>query len=87
MSLAVSRETHDAFGGGLGDAVILIPQKLVDELTKKNSTKSCCTNSAHIRRYDDWTNLWQKLAEAIFFFHPAVRWNRRASQLRARSCL
>jgi beta-lactamase regulating signal transducer with metallopeptidase domain len=27
---------------------------------------------AHLRRYDDWTNLAQKVAKAIFFFHPAV---------------
>lgn len=27
---------------------------------------------AHLRRWDDWTNLAQKLVRAIFFFHPAV---------------
>jgi beta-lactamase regulating signal transducer with metallopeptidase domain len=27
---------------------------------------------AHLRRYDDWSNLAQKIAKAIFFFHPAV---------------
>ena len=27
---------------------------------------------AHLRRYDDWTNLAQKLVKALFFFHPAV---------------
>lgn len=27
---------------------------------------------AHLRRYDDWTNLAQKLVKAILFFHPAV---------------
>src|SRR5271166_3167800 len=27
---------------------------------------------AHLRRWDDWTNLAQKLVKAIFFFHPAV---------------
>jgi beta-lactamase regulating signal transducer with metallopeptidase domain len=29
---------------------------------------------AHLRRYDDWTNLAQKLVKALFFFHPAVWW-------------
>jgi hypothetical protein len=29
---------------------------------------------AHLRRWDDWTNLAQKLLRAIFFFHPAVWW-------------
>jgi bla regulator protein blaR1 len=27
---------------------------------------------AHLRRWDDWTNLAQKIAKALFFFHPAV---------------
>jgi beta-lactamase regulating signal transducer with metallopeptidase domain len=27
---------------------------------------------AHLRRWDDFTNLAQKIAKAIFFFHPAV---------------
>jgi bla regulator protein blaR1 len=27
---------------------------------------------AHLRRYDDWTNLVQKLVKAFLFFHPAV---------------
>jgi hypothetical protein len=29
---------------------------------------------AHFRRWDDWTNLAQKLVRALFFFHPAVWW-------------
>jgi beta-lactamase regulating signal transducer with metallopeptidase domain len=28
----------------------------------------------HLRRYDDWTNLFQRVVGAIFFFHPAVWW-------------
>ena len=27
---------------------------------------------AHLRRWDDWTNLAQKLVKAVLFFHPAV---------------
>jgi len=29
---------------------------------------------AHLRRWDDWTNLAQKILRALFFFHPAVWW-------------
>jgi beta-lactamase regulating signal transducer with metallopeptidase domain len=25
---------------------------------------------AHLRRWDDWTNLAQKIVKAVFFFHP-----------------
>ena len=29
---------------------------------------------AHLRRWDDWTNLIQKIVGAVLFFHPAVWW-------------
>ncbi|HEX3106156.1 MAG TPA: M56 family metallopeptidase [Terriglobales bacterium] len=29
---------------------------------------------AHLRRWDDWSNLAQKFVKALFFFHPAVWW-------------
>jgi hypothetical protein len=29
---------------------------------------------AHFRRWDDWTNLFQKVMKAVLFFHPAVWW-------------
>jgi hypothetical protein len=29
---------------------------------------------AHLRRWDDWTNLVQRFLKAILFFHPAVWW-------------
>jgi beta-lactamase regulating signal transducer with metallopeptidase domain len=74
VSLAVSGKIMMPLAAGLGDAVILIPQKLVDELTEEEFNQILLHELAHIRRYDDWTNLWQKLAEALFFFHPAVRW-------------
>ena len=30
--------------------------------------------NAHLRRWDQWTNLAQKIVTALFFFHPAVWW-------------
>jgi beta-lactamase regulating signal transducer with metallopeptidase domain len=74
VSLAASREIAMPLAAGLGHAVILIPQKLVDELTEEEFSQILLHELAHIRRYDDWTNLFQKLAEAIFFFHPVVHW-------------
>ena len=28
----------------------------------------------HLKRWDDWTNLGQKVVRALLFFHPAVWW-------------
>ena len=30
--------------------------------------------AAHLQRWDDWTNLTQKVFRAVFFFHPVVWW-------------
>ena len=29
---------------------------------------------AHVRRYDDWTQLFGAVAAAVFWYHPAVHW-------------
>lgn len=59
---------------GLLRPVILFPQKLVAELTEDEFELILLHELGHVRRWDDWTNLGQKLAEAIFFFHPAILW-------------
>jgi BlaR1 peptidase M56 len=42
---------------------------------------------AHLRRWDDWTNLIQKIVRALFFFHPAVWWiEKRISVEREMAC-
>src|SRR6185369_4834290 len=42
---------------------------------------------AHLRRWDDWTNLAQKSVRALFFFHPAVLWiERRLTLEREMAC-
>ena len=42
---------------------------------------------AHLRRWDDWTNLAQKIISALLFFHPAVWWvDGRLSIEREMSC-
>lgn len=59
---------------GLTDAVILFPERMVYSLTEAEVEQIGLHEAAHIRRWDDWTNLGQKLFEAFFFYHPAVQW-------------
>jgi len=54
--------------------LILIPESLRDQLTEKEFDHVLLHELAHIRRGDNWTNLFQKLIEALLFFHPAVWW-------------
>lgn len=59
---------------GLTKPAILFPAALVCQLSPEEKFRICLHELAHIRRWDDWTNLGQKVIEAVLFFHPAVRW-------------
>jgi beta-lactamase regulating signal transducer with metallopeptidase domain len=59
---------------GLLRPVVLFPQKLVEELTGDEFELILLHELGHVRRWDDWTNMVQKLAEAVFFFNPAILW-------------
>ncbi len=59
---------------GLARPAILFPQELVPKLSAEERFRICLHELAHIRRWDDWANLFQRIIEAVLFFHPAVRW-------------
>lgn len=59
---------------GLLHPVILFPRQLVEALTEDEFNLILLHELGHVRRWDDWMNLGQKLIEAVFFFHPAVLW-------------
>ena len=57
---------------GLFDSMILIPQRLLDELSPAEIDQIMLHELGHLRRADDWTNGLQRLIQALFFFNPAV---------------
>jgi beta-lactamase regulating signal transducer with metallopeptidase domain len=52
--------------------VVVFPSWALAELPPQELGAILLHELAHLRRYDDWTNLAQKLVKAVFFFHPAV---------------
>lgn len=67
--------------------VILIPDWVLQELSAEELKVVLLHEFAHLRRFDDWTNLAQKLVRTVFFFHPAVWWiERRLSLEREMAC-
>ncbi|HEX3663093.1 MAG TPA: M56 family metallopeptidase [Acidobacteriaceae bacterium] len=54
-------------------AVVLPAWSLID-LPADQLRQILVHELAHIRRHDPWTNLAQKVARAVLFFHPAVWW-------------
>jgi beta-lactamase regulating signal transducer with metallopeptidase domain len=53
---------------------ILIPAWLLESATPSELEQIVLHESAHLRRFDDWTNLAQKLAVACFPLNPALFW-------------
>jgi beta-lactamase regulating signal transducer with metallopeptidase domain len=74
VRLCHSGEISVPMAVGLTAPVILIPTGMAEQLTESEVDQIILHELAHLRRWDVWTNLVQKLAEAVFFFHPAVRW-------------
>jgi len=59
---------------GLLKPAVVIPRWIVHELSPAELNQIVVHELAHLRRWDDWTNLAQQLVRAVFFFHPAVWW-------------
>ncbi len=74
VDLCVSDEVHVPTAIGFTDPAVVIPSWLMKELSPEELNQVVLHELAHLRRWDDWTNLAQKIVKAVFFFHPAVWW-------------
>ncbi len=52
--------------------MILLPVSLAAGLTPDQLTAVLTHELTHLRRYDHWVNILQRVVEAVLFFHPAV---------------
>lgn len=72
---------------GLLKPAVVIPRWVMQELSPAELNQILVHELAHLRRWDDWTNLAQQLVRAVFFFHPAVWWiERRIALEREMAC-
>lgn len=54
--------------------VILIPENLLANLEPQEIRQILSHELAHLKRFDDWTILFQKILASLFSFQPAVLW-------------
>ena len=52
--------------------IVVFPAWALQEIPAVELEAILLHELAHLRRWDDWTNLAQKIVKAVFFFHPAV---------------
>src|SRR5579862_939353 len=74
IALCTSELAHVPTALGLVKPAIVIPEWVMQELSVDELNQILLHELAHLRRWDDWTNLAQKIVKALFFFHPAVWW-------------
>jgi type IV secretory pathway VirJ component len=87
VEVCASGEVRVPTAIGFFHPVILIPEWAVSELSADELRTIVLHEFAHLRRWDDWTNLLQKTVRSVFFFHPAVLWiERRLSLEREMAC-
>jgi beta-lactamase regulating signal transducer with metallopeptidase domain len=54
--------------------VVIVPEWLAEESAAGELYYVLLHELAHLRRWDDWTNLAQKVVKAALFFHPGIWW-------------
>lgn len=72
---------------GFTHPAVIIPERLLHELSPSELKQVMLHELAHLNRWDDWTNLALQLLKVVFCFHPAVWWiDRRIALEREMAC-
>jgi beta-lactamase regulating signal transducer with metallopeptidase domain len=66
--------------------VVLIPAAWLSQLPPEVIEAAIAHELAHIRRWDLWINLFQRLVESLLFYHPAIWWLSRRIRLEREMC-
>jgi beta-lactamase regulating signal transducer with metallopeptidase domain len=74
VKLLVSGDVRIPTALGFFRPAIVLPSWTLRDLSQDELKVIVLHELAHLRRWDDWTNLAQKFVKALFFFHPAVWW-------------
>jgi beta-lactamase regulating signal transducer with metallopeptidase domain len=72
--IAVSDRISSPVAVGPFRPAVLIPVRLLDNLNDEDLEQIGLHEAAHLARRDDVTIIVQRLVEAVFVFHPVVRW-------------
>jgi beta-lactamase regulating signal transducer with metallopeptidase domain len=74
VTLCISSDITIPAAIGFFRPAIVFPAWLLPQLSVEETKAILLHELAHLHRWDDWTNLAQKIVKAVFFFHPAVWW-------------
>lgn len=74
IRVLASTEARVPMAAGFVRRAIVFPQAVLDHLSPEEFEQVLCHEMAHLRRWDDWTQFAQAIAQALFFFNPAIYW-------------
>ncbi len=74
VRICVSDQINVPVAIGIFDSMILVPADLAHDLDGADLDRVLLHELAHLRRSDDWVNLFERIAEAVFFFSPGIHW-------------
>ncbi len=70
----ISRSVLQAMAVGYLRPMVLLPAAMVMQMQPEMLEAVIAHELAHIRRFDLWVNLAQRVLETLLFYHPAVWW-------------
>jgi beta-lactamase regulating signal transducer with metallopeptidase domain len=74
VTVCTSERVRTPAAIGFFKPAIILPPWSLQELSPVELNAVLLHEMAHLRRWDDWTNLAQEIMRALFFFHPAFWW-------------
>jgi beta-lactamase regulating signal transducer with metallopeptidase domain len=74
LEVCTSDRVRVPTAAGFSKPAIIIPPWALRELSPTELNAVLLHELAHLRRWDDWTNLAQRIVRSLLFFHPAVWW-------------
>ncbi|HVO62145.1 MAG TPA: M56 family metallopeptidase [Terriglobales bacterium] len=74
VALLASETARVPMAVGFFRPAVILPSWVLTDLSASEISAILIHEFAHLRRWDDWTNFFQKLVRAIFFFHPSIWW-------------
>lgn len=81
-----SERVREAAAVGFWRPIVLLPVAWLAELPPQALEAIIAHELAHIRRWDLWVNLYQRVLETLLFYHPAVWWVSRRVGLEREMC-
>jgi beta-lactamase regulating signal transducer with metallopeptidase domain len=74
IRLLASADVRVPMAAGFIQRAIIFPESVLAQLSPEEFEQVLSHELAHLRRWDDWTQLLQAVGQAVLFFNPIVHW-------------